>query len=182
MCEAFFEWQPMEASRLRCCPPARAHHCRAAANPSGLCSCHRPASGAVCTQLRSVRAATDGSRWQLRSRGSAGEAPAEECKGTLGCPQQWASGTGLWCRLVTLWGAGLGTWWAGRFRSGFRAHEPRRRWERAVMALFRVKKGFALPCSGIRHLPPLSFSISYECACAVRMQLSGEWASPTQTE
>ena len=116
----------MEASRLRCRPPARAHHCRAAANPSGLCSCHRPASGAVCTQLRSVRAATDGSRWQLRSRGSAGEAPAEECKGTLGCPQQWASGTGLWCRLVTLWGAGLGTWWAGRCRSGCRAHEPRR--------------------------------------------------------
>ena len=123
MCEAFFEWQPMKASRLCCRPPTRAHHCRAAANPSGLCSCHRPASGAVCTQLRSVRAATDGSRWQLRSRGSAGEAPAEECKGTLGCPQQWASGTGLWCRLVTLWGAGLGTWWAGRFRSGFRAHE-----------------------------------------------------------
>jgi hypothetical protein len=35
MCEAFFERQPMKASRLRCRPPARAHHCGAGANPPG---------------------------------------------------------------------------------------------------------------------------------------------------
>lgn len=100
MCEAFFEWQPMEASRLRLMPAGTCPSLQGGGEPVWALFVPPPYSGAVSTQLRSARAATDGSRWQLRSRGGAGRASAEECKGTLGCPQQWASGTGVWCWLV----------------------------------------------------------------------------------
>jgi hypothetical protein len=95
MCEAFFEWQPTEASRLYGTPADTCPSLQGGGEPVWALFVPPLCSGAVSTQLRSARAATDGSRWQLRSRGGAGEASVEECKGTLGCPQQWASGTGV---------------------------------------------------------------------------------------
>ena len=97
VCEAFFGWQPMEASQPRMTPADTGPSLQGGDEPVWALFVPPPCSGAVSTQLRSARAATDGSRWQLRSRGGAGEASAEECKGTLGCPQQCASETGVWC-------------------------------------------------------------------------------------
>ena len=97
MCEAFFEWQPMKAVPAPL--DARRHVPIIAGRRRTRLGSVRATAMLRCrsTKLRSVRVATDGSRWQLRSRGGAGEASAEECKGTLGCPQQCASETGVWC-------------------------------------------------------------------------------------
>ena len=130
---------------------------------------------------------------------------AEECKGTLGCPQQWASGTGLWCWLVTLWGAGLGTWLGGAVQErvqGAQAALGRSFcWARVLLALFPTVRKTA-DLGALAHVsftckvrtldPPSAAHASDTChhypfqfpstVRAVLMQLSGEWASPTQTE
>ena len=124
MCEAFFERQPMKASRLRCRPPTRAHHCGAGANPSGALFVPPPR---FRCRVHAVEISASGHRWlslAVKIKRRCRRSTSGGVQGDAGVPPAM----GLRNRSVVLArdivGGGVGqvAGRAGRSRSGW-AHE-----------------------------------------------------------
>ena len=125
MCEAFFERQPMKASRLRCRPPARAHHCGAGANPSGALFVPPPR---FRCRVHAVEISASGHGWlslAVKIKRRCRRSTSGGVQGDAGVPPAM----GLRNRSVVLArdivGAGLGKWLGTRGApgAGGRTHE-----------------------------------------------------------